>query len=117
MSSLLPAEPAAQASRPPSAVSELGVVRRRYTPRKTKSQLHTAKTPTMKIAVTLTLIILGALLIATPVIIRYLAAAHGFNAYGDAYTSCMFAGVGMVVAGIVFAVASLRSGGDSDKRN
>ena len=48
---------------------------------------------------------------------RYLAAAHNVsNAMGDACTSCMFAGVGMVVAGIVFAFASLRSGGGGGNR-
>lgn len=73
----------------------------------------------MKTAVALTLIIMGALLSATPLLLSYIATTHGsrFDVETFAGVSCQLIGIAMLVVGIVFSFISLRSRDDSTKNN
>jgi hypothetical protein len=63
----------------------------------------------MKTAIALTLLIVAGLLIATPLILTYLAAVDGtqLNFGRDLTTNCQLSGMAMGVVGVVFSFVSL----------
>ena len=73
----------------------------------------------MKTAIALTLIILGGVLVATPLILSYLATTHGSQFFlgGDAPLNCQVSGMVMFVVGIIFSFVALLSGGGNSKPN